>query len=349
MISFHQEEELLNKIHFIMERIVVFDGIGEVLEHIVKNAVSMTRAESATLRIFDVKTGKLHIKASHGLSDGYLNAAPLKLGEGILGRVVLTGNPFMTNDVSVEKHCMYKELAKKEGINSIISVPLKTKQTTIGCLTVYRKTEDKFTDSELMILNILSSQSTEAIEKTKMLEDLKKQATYDLLTEVYNRNYILKRFEEETKRSARFNLLFSLIFIDIDDFKKFNDEHGHLYGDKLLVDLVGVIKKNLRKNDIVGRYGGEEFIILAPETDKKGGLILAEKILKAVNDYSFIGTSGEINNVSFSAGVASFPEDGKSSSELIGKADNAMYMAKKNGKNRVEACCKTEKEYIEKK
>ncbi len=334
----YSNDVLLDKIHFIMERIVVFDGINDVLDHIVRNAVALTRAESSTLRIFNVKTGKLHIKASHGASTGYLNQTPLKLGEGILGKVVLDGEAFITNDVSEERHCLYKELAKKEGINSIISVPLKTVATTIGCLTVYRTTKDKFTDSELLILNILASQSTEAIEKTKLLEDLKKQATYDLLTEIYNRNYIMKRLEEETKRATRHKLIYSIIFLDIDNFKNFNDEHGHLYGDKLLVDMVALINSNLRKNDIIGRYGGEEFIILAPETDKKGGLTLVKKILESVNDYSFTGKGGNVENVSFSAGVAAYPADGKTAEELISKSDEAMYTAKKNGKNRVEAC-----------
>ncbi len=332
------ENSLLNKIHFIMERIVVFDGIDDVLDHIVKNAVSLTRAESATLRIFNVKTGNLHIKASYGLSSGYLNQAPLKLGVGLLGKVVLEGKAYMTNDVSEERNCVYKELAKSEGINSIISVPLKTMSSTIGCLTVYRTTGDKFIDSELLILNILAAQSTEAIEKTKLLEDLKKQASFDLLTEIYNRNYIMKRLEEETQRSSRHKLLFSIIFLDIDDFKNFNDTHGHLYGDKLLVDMVNIIKKNLRKNDIVGRYGGEEFIILAPETDKKGGLALTQKILNSVNEYSFTGKETNVDNVSFSAGVASFPGDGKTVEELISKSDGAMYSAKEKGKNRVELC-----------
>lgn len=328
-------EELLNKIHFIMERIVVFDGINEVLEHIVKNAVSLTRAEAGTLRIFDIETGKIVIKASFGLSKGFLSQAPLKIGEGIVGRVVKDGEPFISPNIHDVKHCVHKELARKEGINSILSMPLKTSHKTIGCITVYRKTKDRFTDAEFLLLNIFATQSTEAIEKLRLLEDLKRQASFDSLLNIYNRNFLLTRLEEELMRASRHELVFCAIFLDIDDFKMFNDAHGHLLGDKLLVDLTKIIKRKLRKNDIIGRYGGEELIIIAPETDKKGGKALVEKILKLVTNHKFASSYGNIKGISFSAGISSFPEDGKTSKELIEKADKAMYKAKKEGKNKV--------------
>jgi len=328
-------EDLLNKIHFIMERIVVFDGIDEVLDHIVKSAVSVTRAEAGTLRSFDINSGTLVIKASFGLSKGFLSQAPLNIGEGIVGKVVRDGEPFMSSNIHKVKHCAYKDLAKNEGINSILSVPLKTSNKTIGCITVYRKTNEKFTDSELLLLNIFASQSTEAIEKLKLIEDLKRQASFDLLMDIYNRNFLLTRLDEEIKRASRHDLVFSAIFIDLDDFKKFNDTHGHLLGDKLLVDFTRLIKKSLRKNDIVGRYGGEELVIIAPQTDKEGGRILIEKILSSVNSYGFTGCNKKIKGISFSAGIAAYPEDGDNAKKIIGCADKAMYAAKKAGKNKI--------------
>lgn len=328
-------EDLLNKIHFIMERIVVFDGIDEVLDHIVKNAVALTRAEAGTLRTFDITTGKLGIKASFGLSKGFLSQTPLRIGEGIIGKVVKDGKPFMTSNLLDVTDCVHKKLAKKEGINSILSVPLKTSNKAIGCITVYRKAKEKFTNSELLLLNIFASQSTEAIEKLKLLEDLKRQASFDSLLDIYNRGFLLTRLEEEIKRASRHDLVFTAIFIDIDDFKKFNDTHGHLLGDKLLVDLTKLIKNKLRKNDIIGRYGGEEIVIIAPETDKKGGTTLIKKILKSVNHHSFTGSNGDIRKIGFCAGVSAYPEDGKTAKEIIGKADQAMYKAKKDGKNKV--------------
>lgn len=328
------KNDLLRKIHFIMERVIVFDGIDEVLEHIVKSAVSLARAEAATLRVFNVATGKLEIKAGFGLSNRFLNQPPLRLGEGIVGRVVLNGESFKTTDVSVEASCVYKELAELEGIKALLSVPLKTSSKTIGCLTAYRKTDEAYTDTDLLLLNIFAAQSVEAVEKTKLLEDLKNQASFDQLTNIYNKLFLIKRLEEEIKRASRHNLILSVIFIDIDDFKGFNDTHGHLLGDKLLADFVSLLKTLLRKNDIIGRYGGEEFIIATPETDKRKALTLTNKLLNAVNHFKFLGRKGNVTGISFSAGIASFPEDGKTVLEILNRADQAMYMAKRGRKNK---------------
>lgn len=328
-------EDVLNKIHYVMERVIVFDGIDDVLLHIVRTAVSLTRSEAATLRVFDTSTGNLDIKAGFGLSAGFLRQPSLKLGEGIVGKVVLSGEMFMAPDVSKDPTCVNKELAKLEGIKSVLSIPLKTKESTIGCLTVYRKTDEVFSQTEVLLLSIFAAQSVEAMEKTRHIEELRKQATFDYLTKVYNRSFLIKRLEEEFQRAVRHNLKFTTIFVDIDNFKAFNDTYGHLLGDKLLVDFSAILKQTLRKNDIIGRFGGEEFLIVTPETDKKGGMALAEKLLDAVHEHKFMGSKGEIAGISFSAGIASFPDDGKTLEDIIEKADVAMYMAKKEGKNRI--------------
>ena len=325
----------LLKIYYLMERVVVFEDIDEVLQHIIKTAISLTRADASTIRLFNIKTGKLEIKTGWGLSNGFLKQPPLSLGEGIVGRVVLSGEPFMTTDVMKVKRCVHKELAQMEGIKALLSVPLKTRETTIGCITVYRKMEGAFTDTEALFLNILAAQSVEAIEKTHLIEDLQRQATFDYLTMIYNRGAIMRRFREEIARASRQNLILSVVFIDIDDFKGFNDTHGHLMGDKLLADFADILKRLLRKSDIIGRYGGEEFIIITPGNDKKGGKVLAEKLLETIHCKGFMGKEGDVVGLSFSAGISSFPEDGKSPEELIERADKAMYMAKKEGKKKI--------------
>lgn len=330
-------EDVLNKIHYMMERVIVFDGIDDVLDHVVKTALSLTRSDAATLRVFDISTGNLDIRAGHGLSGGFLNQPPLKLGEGIVGNVVLSGEMFMTTDVSSSPKCVNKELARLEGIKAMLSVPIKTRDSTLGCLTVYRKTEEAYTDTEVLLLSIFAAQSLEALEKTRYIEELKKQASFDYLTKVYNRSFLIKRLEEEIQRAERHNLKFTAIFADIDNFKGFNDSYGHLLGDKLLVDFASVLRQTLRKNDIVGRYGGEEFIVVTPETGKEGGLLLAQKLLEAVQNHKFMGTTGEILGITFSAGIATFPDDGKTLEEILEKADVAMYMAKKEGRNRIRA------------
>ncbi|HHL40310.1 MAG TPA: GGDEF domain-containing protein [Deltaproteobacteria bacterium] len=330
-----REDSLLNKIHFIMERVVVFDGIEDVLDYIVKTAVSLVRAEAATIRVFNIEKGTLEIKAGYGLSNGFLNQPDVRFGEGVVGGVVKSGKTFMTTDIRRCKECVNIELAKLEGIRAVLSVPLKSRDASIGCITVYRKSTEPFSDSDILLLNIFATQSVEAVEKTKLIHDLKRQATIDHLTGIYNRGVILRRLTEEIRRASRHGRLLSVIFIDLDYFKEFNDRNGHLLGDKLLVDFSALLGRHLRKNDILGRYGGEEFLLVTPEIGKDGALKLSEKLLAIVNSHEFLAGDGPAADVGFSAGIASYPEDGEDAETLVSKADKAMYRAKEEGRNRV--------------
>ncbi len=335
MLKGEFNELLLDRTHFLMERVIVFDSIDEVLRHIIDNAVRLVRADAATLRAFNIFSGRLDIKASAGLSDSFLSQPSPGLGEGIAGTVVLGGEPFMTGDAAAEPISSNKELIRAEGIKALVSVPIKTRDTTIGCLTTYRKGGEPFTEIDMLLLNLFAAQSVDAIEKTKLVDDLKRQATYDHLTGVYNRAYFMKRLDEEIQRASRHNLRFTTIFIDLDDFKKFNDTNGHLLGDKLLADFSSILKKHVRKNDIIGRYGGEEFLIISPENDRRGSYSMAEKLLKITNRHSFMGRTGDVTGIGYSAGIALYPDDGTTVEEIIGRADEAMYAAKREGKNRV--------------
>lgn len=336
MVSEEIREDVLDKIFLIAERMIVFDGIDDVFEHIVKTAVMLTKAEAATIRTFDINTGKLVIVKGYGLSAGFLSQPPIKLGEGITGRVVLEGKPFSTEDVTKVSQCIHKELAKLEGIRAMMSVPLKTRENTIGCITVYRRKAESFTEHDMLLLSIFASQATEAVEKFRLLEELKKQALFDPLTGVYNKNAILKELDSSIKLSMRHGYDTSIIFIDIDDFKKFNDTQGHLLGDKLLSDFARLLKRHCRKTDIVGRFGGEEFVIITPHTNKEGALKLADKLRDFVSKHKFVGRDGHVN-ATFSAGVSSTPEDGLDMMDLLKKADEAMYRSKRSGKNCVTA------------
>lgn len=329
------DSNALKNIYYCMERIIVFEGIDDVLQHIVQTAASLTRADAATLRLFNIETGELDIKAGVGVSDNFLAQPGLKLGEGIIGKVVQNGENFITADISKESRCTQKDLARMENIKSVLSIPLKDKESAIGSLTIYRKNGSSFEENELLLLSIFGAQAVEAVEKTNQLESLRRQAIYDYLTDMYNKKYLLQRIESEIKRADRHGHDLSIIFIDLDDFKDFNDNHGHLLGDKLLKDFSHLVKDKLRKNDVVGRFGGEEFIIVASETNKKGAMSLATKLLNSMSKVGFLGCNGPVKGITFSAGVSSYPEDGNTLPEIIQKADEAMYIAKSKGKNRV--------------
>ena len=169
-----------------------------------------------------------------------------------------------------------------------------------------------------------------------MYSKIKTLSVLDGLTGLYNRRYIMELFKIEFNKTGRYNTALSIVMIDIDDFKKINDSYGHLSGDMVLKSLSNIIKSNLRNFDLPGRYGGEEFILILPETSKDKGKIVAERIRKQVEDYTFKTISGEAISITISLGISGLGDltEIKSEMELIKIADSRLYQAKKEGKNK---------------
>jgi diguanylate cyclase (GGDEF)-like protein len=169
-----------------------------------------------------------------------------------------------------------------------------------------------------------------AIQNAHYVERVKQLAYIDGLTGIFNRRFFEMRISEEMERARRFNAGMSVIMIDIDQFKKLNDEFGHLLGDEVLRQVSSLFHQQLRKIDVVCRYGGEEFAILLSQTDPQYSLSIAEKLRRVVESWQFPGVP---RSVSISAGVASFPEHGTTRDELMKAADAGLYAAKQNGRN----------------
>jgi diguanylate cyclase (GGDEF)-like protein len=328
-------KKVLDRVFLVSEKLIILDGIDEVFEHIIKTIIILTSAEAATMRIFNMEKGTLEMVKGYGLSGGFFKQPSVRIGEGVIGRAVFDGTPYSIADVSRDAQCVKKELAGLENIRAIICVPLKVKDSNIGCLTVYKRNPGAFTGNDLLSLDIIAAQAAAAIEKSQIISELQKQACYDHLTGTYNKNAILKHGEAQLDLSRRHKQSTSLIFLDIDHFKAFNDTYGHLLGDKLLGDFAKVLKKCCRKSDMLGRFGGEEFLIIASQTPKEDAYALGIKLKGAVNKYKFLGSGSSRVRVTFSAGIASFPEDGSDINELLKKADQAMYKGKSEGRDMI--------------
>ena len=165
---------------------------------------------------------------------------------------------------------------------------------------------------------------------------LHKLSVSDGLTGLYNHRYFQEAGAKELLRCKRSKDVFSLLFIDIDHFKNYNDQHGHPAGDQLLSSMGKLLMERLRKTDIAARYGGEEFVILLPETSKANAVICAETLRKKISEYPFPGRETQpLGIISVSIGIASYSEDGGNMSDLVLSSDNALYRAKAGGRNRV--------------
>ncbi len=208
-------------------------------------------------------------------------------------------------------------------------LPLKLNRYIMGYLIadgIKRADTDKF--------HILSQQFILAIKRALLYRKVQELAIKDGLTEVSSRRYFMERFSEEIQRSAKFKYKFSLLMIDIDHFKKYNDHYGHFVGDAILKEVSRGIRENIRQIDLVGRYGGEEFVVILPDTDRDGALLAAERIRQAIQAKK-ARVYDEDLEVTISIGLSVFPEDSKESEPLIEKADVALYKAKELGRNRV--------------
>jgi diguanylate cyclase (GGDEF)-like protein len=172
-------------------------------------------------------------------------------------------------------------------------------------------------------------QDPKVIEIKLYLEQQQK-AVVDYLTGLYNRRYFDEALQREANQAKRYNRSFSLLLIDIDDFKKINDERGHRIGDEVLKNLAKIIQSNTRKEDTICRTGGEEFTLILPDTISEGALNLGEKIRTA-----FHGETIADRKLSFSGGIANYPGDSRDLDELVHLSDKAMYYSKYNGKNRI--------------
>ncbi len=226
---------------------------------------------------------------------------------------------------------------------SVLVVPIVFHEEVLGTLFLRsRKAGKGFTKKEIDFCQIVANSSYHAIKNAKLFEKIKKEkehlkeiAIRDSLTMLYNHNFFYTRLEEEFDRAVRYETPLSLIMMDVDDFKRINDTYGHRTGDTVLKEIANIIKKSVRKSDIVARYGGEEFVALLPHTPLSGAVEEAERIRKLIEEHCYAGLLTE--SVTVSAGVVSYPEKiVMNSVDLVNLADEALYRAKASGKNRIE-------------
>jgi diguanylate cyclase (GGDEF)-like protein len=173
-----------------------------------------------------------------------------------------------------------------------------------------------------------------AVEQRRSRDAAIRLSTIDPLTGLFNRTFFFAAVDREIARSARSNRGFCLLMMDLDELKTINDHHGHYIGDRVLGGVGEVIRSGVRKIDTAARYGGDEFVVLLPETDPTGAYVLAEKVRIGVTELD-IAVSGSVLEASISVGVVSYPDDGRTSDELLISADQAMYASKRGGRNRV--------------
>ena len=247
-------------------------------------------------------------------------------------RVANEGEPVRV--VNISGRTDYQPLLKSA--KSTMLVPMVTYGKTTGLLTAESPRKGAFSDQDERFLAVLARSAAMALENSILHRKTEELTIIDDLTGVHNYRYFSEKIQEEKKRAVRYDQALSLIMLDIDWFKKFNDNYGHEVGNHVLVGMVSVIRRCVRDVDVLCRYGGEEFIIILPNTVEREAHRIAERIREEVEAAEFGGGDGMPKlKVTVSVGVSSFPENGLTESELINAVDQAMYRAKGSGKNTV--------------
>lgn len=256
------------------------------------------------------------------------------LNGGFLNLCVSDGMPLHLTSETVSNYSAdpIMQLLKSE---ELAVVPLKAKDKVNGIILADNFiTKKPITKDDLRMLIMLANQAGLAIENSQLYEKTVLRAHSDSLTDLWNHGYFQYIFQEAVEKAKITKLPLTLVALDIDDFKVYNDLLGHQAGDKILKDLAFFLKSHSRKMDFVCRYGGEEFTVILPQTDKQEAFLIAERLRQDIEKYHFVHE--EIlphKKLTVSIGISSFPENGNSPSELIAYSDKALYQAKHKGKN----------------
>ncbi len=304
--------------------------IHDIIDNFMNLIVQNTSAQTWSLFLYDEEMDNLYLERTHKKRKKKENKVTLKLGEGIAGWVAQEGHPIIIPDVSRDSRNL--STTKKEGIadnTSIICVPLNSKGELIGVLEVFNKRKKTpFTKHDLDIISNIAEHASVAIERASLYQKMADLAITDDLTKLFNSRYLNRTIELELSRSERYNTSVSLIFMDLDYFKEVNDQHGHLIGSKVLVALGQLLIKGLRSIDIVSRYGGDEFVIVLPQTPPSVASEIAHRLRYSINKHVFLKKEGLNLRLTASFGIASYPESASSKEELLRLADEAMYEVK---------------------
>src|SRR5213080_5018859 len=310
--------------------------LDSVLQTIMEKMAEYFRPDTWSLLMVDDVTEELYFAIAVGDASDTLKNVRLKVGEGIAGWVAKHGEQLIVPDVYTDPRFAKRidEMTKWE-TRSIICVPLRSKLRVLGVIQLVNVHMEHFTYQEAFFLQALCDYAASAIENARSVEKIQELTITDDCTGLYNARHLYKVLETEVYRSSRFGYEFTVLFIDLDHFKQVNDTHGHLVGSKLLAEIGYLIKAQLRLIDYAFRYGGDEFVILLPQTGKDAALVVARRLRDTLRTSMFCQEEQLNLNVRASMGVATFPHDAKTPHDIIRQADEMMYLVKNTSRDNI--------------
>jgi diguanylate cyclase (GGDEF)-like protein len=308
--------------------------LDTILRIILEHMERMVDAELWTLLMLDEGKQELYYAVAAGQAQEALRGLRVKVGEGVAGWVVEHGESLIVPEALDDPRLAGAQATGLPAVRSLIALPLRGRKGTQGVIEILNPRAE-MSDYTIAFLHILADHAAIAIENAHDVARIQHLTIADDTTGLYNVRHLYDVLGRELKRCRKLKLPLSLAFLDLDRFKLVNDVHGHLIGSELLAKTANRLQELSRKQDLCFRYGGDEFVILMPETSAKSAMGQATALNRALMETQFRMDGGLKLKVSASVGLSSAPDDGAAVHEIIGTADARMYAVKSSGRGQV--------------
>jgi diguanylate cyclase (GGDEF)-like protein len=308
---------------------------AQVIEACVSSARELAAFDFAIVTLFDRTTNEHEICAVSGEGASELVGQRFRHNSGLVAMVVANRHPLpYRGDYDPGRQVVFTRRLAPPPMPSLLVLPLLVHERALGTLILGSRRRSAFGEAVRPTLEVLASHVAVSLANARMFKRLEEMATTDGLTGLYNKRTLVEMAEQKLKSSLRFNKPLSVLVCDIDHFKRVNDTHGHDIGDIVIKGFADVLRRSKRDTDVVGRFGGEEFLLVCEETDAEGAAQLAERIRVELEAAKFHTNDGPLS-VTCSLGVATFPAAGRDWEALFKASDEALYVSKRSGRNRV--------------
>jgi diguanylate cyclase (GGDEF)-like protein len=309
--------------------------LDRILHTILEHMEQTIEAELWTLLMREEGADELYYAIAAGGEQKALSGLRVKVGEGIAGWVAEHGETLIVPEASHDPRLQASSSAKPRIVRSVIALPLRGRKGTQGVIEIYNPHTEQMTDYAIAFLHILADHAAIAIENARDVARIQQLTITDDTTGLYNVRHLYDVMTRTLKENLAKRKPLSLLFLDLDRFKQVNDEHGHLVGSELLARVGQKLQQLSRKQDWCFRYGGDEFVILLPETSKAEAARIACRLLHELMQTRFALKNGPELTVSASVGLATAPGDGADVHSILSRADDRMYEVKDSGRGRV--------------